>query len=182
MAVKVVPVDKPEPLPVPLPTDERFQAAFTAATAKPTDEAPWELLEAAVVSDENQARRLLDFYRGRITAEVPKPMLGVLSHRAARFAADCFGENAPETIEVLRGVLKASPDADWAFRPLIVALTMTERWRDVLDAYDTRLGADISAYLLNLGCGQLREARHAGGQQRAVVHHAPQRLALQCER
>ncbi|HEY5449298.1 MAG TPA: hypothetical protein VIQ54_11130, partial [Polyangia bacterium] len=141
MAVKVVPVDKPEPLPVPLPTDERFQAAFTAATAKPTDEAPWELLEAAVVSDENQARRLLDFYRGRITAEVPKPMLGVLSHRAARFAADCFGENAPETIEVLRGVLKASPDADWAFRPLIVALTMTERWRDVLDAYDTRLGA-----------------------------------------
>jgi len=43
-------------------------------------------------------------------------MLGVLSHRAVRFAADCFGENAPETIEVLRAVLKATPDADWAFQ------------------------------------------------------------------
>src|SRR4029079_17795874 len=44
-----------------------------------------------------------------------------------------------ETVEVLRAVLKAAPDADWAFRPLIVALTMAERWRDVLDAYDARL-------------------------------------------
>ena len=69
----------------------------------------------------------------------PKPILDVLSHRAVRFAADCFGENAPETIEVLRAVLNAAPDADWAFRPLVVALTMTERWRDVLDAYDARL-------------------------------------------
>jgi len=92
MAVKVVPVDKPEPLPVPLPTDERFQAAFTAATAKPTDEAPWELLEAAVVSDENQARRLLDFYRGRITAEVPgspmPPGYSVLGTRCTSMTGD----------------------------------------------------------------------------------------------
>ena len=36
-------------------------------------------------------------------------------------------------------MLKATPDADWAFRPLVVAFTMTERWREVLDAYDARL-------------------------------------------
>ena len=116
----------------------RFEAALTAATAKPADETPWEGLEAAVVSDENQARQLLDFYRAHL-ADAPKPMLGVLSHRAARFAADCFGENAPEAIEVLRAVLKAAPDADWAFRPLVVALSMAERWPDLLDAYDARL-------------------------------------------
>src|SRR5262249_8963082 len=73
--------------------------------------------------------------------QLPRAILGVLSHRAARFAADCFGENAPETIAVLRAVLGAAPDADWAFRPLVVALTMAERWRDVLDAYDARLAA-----------------------------------------
>lgn len=119
--------------------DDEFEAALTAAAARPTDESPWERLEAAVVSDERQARQLLEFYRAHLTGQASKPMLGVLSHRAVRFAADCFGENAPETIDVLRAVLVATPDVDWAFRPLVVALTMTERWSEVLDAYDTRL-------------------------------------------
>ena len=152
MAAKLATVEKPKPLAVtPLP-DDRFEEALTQATARPADESPWEHLEAAVVSDENQARQLLDFYRAHLTPEAPKPMLGVLSHRAARFAADCFGENAPETIEVLRAVLRAAPDADWGFRQLVVALTMAERWRDVLDAYDARLavggGLDRRADLL----------------------------------
>lgn len=52
MAVKVVPVENSDLLAVALPPDERFEAAFTAATAKPGDETPWEALEATVVSDE----------------------------------------------------------------------------------------------------------------------------------
>jgi tetratricopeptide repeat protein len=141
MAPKLATVEKAKPVAVtPLP-DDLFEEALSAATATPADESPWERLEAAVVSDEVQARQLLDFYRAHLAPEVPKPILGVLSHRAVRFAADCFGENAPETIEVLRAVLKAVADADWAFRPLVVALTMTERWREVLDVYDTRLAA-----------------------------------------
>ena len=122
MAVKVVPVENSDLLAVALPPDERFEAALTAATAKPTDESPWEALEATVVSDEKQARQLLDFYRAHLTSDVPKPMLGVLSHRAVRFAADCFGENAPETIEVLRAVLKSrrrtrtGRSARWSWR------------------------------------------------------------------
>ena len=126
------------PAVMPLP-EGQFEEALAAATAKPSDESPWERLEGAVVSNENQARQLLDFYRSRLTPQLSQPMLGVLSHRAVRFAADCFGENAPETIEVLRAVLKVQPDADWAFRPHVVALTMTERWPEVLDAYDARL-------------------------------------------
>jgi hypothetical protein len=91
MTVKVAPVDKAESLIATALPDERFEQAFSAASARPTDESPWERLEAAVVSDENQARQLLDFYRARITADVPKPILDVISHRAVRFAADCFG-------------------------------------------------------------------------------------------
>jgi len=139
MAAKLATVEKSKPVaPTPLP-DDLFQEALTAAAAAPGDESPWERLEAAVVSAEHQSRQLLDFYRAQLTPQLPRAILGVLSHRAARFAADCFGENAPETIEVLRAVLRAAPDADWAFRPLIVGLTMAERWRDVLDAYDARL-------------------------------------------
>src|SRR5262245_29857090 len=134
MAPKVATAKKWESVNVTSLLTQQFDEALSAATAKPADEAPWELLEAAVVSDEKKARQLLDFYRAHIISDVPKAMLGVLSHRAARFAADCFGENAPETIEVLGAVLKAMPDADWAFRPLVVALTAAERWRDLLDA------------------------------------------------
>ena len=86
MTAKAVPIEKSEPLNVTTPSDDRFEEAFTAATARPADEAPWERLEAAVVSDENQARQLLDFYRARIAGDVPKPILAVISHRAARFA------------------------------------------------------------------------------------------------
>jgi tetratricopeptide (TPR) repeat protein len=139
MTVKVASVETSGALAMSTLVSQRFEEALNASNARPADEAPWELLEAAVVSDEAQARQLLDFYRAHITSDVPRPTLGVLSRRAARFAGDCFGESAPETIAVLRAVLQATPDADWAFRPLVVALTMAERWREVLDAYDARL-------------------------------------------
>jgi hypothetical protein len=139
MTVKVASVETSGALTMSALVSQRFDEALNAANARPTDEAPWELLEAAVVSDEAQARQLLDFYRAHITSEMARPILAVLSRRAARFSADCFGESASETIAVLRAVLEAAPDADWAFRPLVVALTMAERWRDVLDAYDARL-------------------------------------------
>ena len=44
------------------PPDGQFEETLTAATAKPSDESPWERLEATVVSDEHQARQLLDVY------------------------------------------------------------------------------------------------------------------------
>ena len=85
MAPKLATVEKTKPPAVtPLP-DDLFEETLTAATAKPTDESPWERLEATVVSDENQARQLLDFYRAHLGPEASKPMLGVLSHRARTF-------------------------------------------------------------------------------------------------
>ena len=120
---------------------EAFDKALNDAIGQPGDEAPWRRLEEAVAADEAQARGLLDVYRAQLATDLPRPLHEVLAHRAVRFAADCFGENAPESIDVLRAVLAAAPDADWAFRPLVVALTMAERWTDVLDAYDARLAA-----------------------------------------
>jgi tetratricopeptide (TPR) repeat protein len=118
-----------------------FDEAASAAVARPADEAPWERLEEKVAHDEQQARELLELYRAHLAKDLPKAVHEVVARRAARFAAECFGENAPESIQVLRAVLAAVPDADWAFRPLVVALTMAERWGEVLDAYDARLAA-----------------------------------------
>jgi tetratricopeptide (TPR) repeat protein len=143
MAVKLAAVEQSMSTRVQPKADLPFEEALSAATAAPSDESPWERLEATVVADEDRARQLLDFYRSRLGEPLPKPVLGVLSHRAVRFAADCFGEKAPETIEVLRAVLLGAPEADWAFRPLVVALTMAERWREVLDAYDARLAVGM---------------------------------------
>ena len=121
--------------------DEAAQVALDV----PTNEGRWEELEQRVAADERQARGLVDFYREQLGQELPAPARDVIARRAARFAADCFGENASETIDVLRAVLAAAPDADWAFRPLVVALTMAERWGEVLDAYDARLAAGRGA-------------------------------------
>jgi tetratricopeptide (TPR) repeat protein len=129
-----------------------FEEAARAALADPADESPWERLEETVAADERQARSLLDLYRTQLGKDLPKPLEEIVAHRATRFAADCFGENAPESIDILGAVLAAAPDADWAFRPLVVALTLAERWNDVLDAYDARLeagrGAERRAELL----------------------------------
>jgi tetratricopeptide (TPR) repeat protein len=133
-----VKVESPRQAEAPLAA---FEEAARAATAEPTDEAPWERLEETVAADEGQARALIELYRAHLATELPKALRETVSHRAARFAADCFGENAPESIDVLGAVLAGAPDADWAFRPLVVALTMAERWSEVLDAYDARLAA-----------------------------------------
>ena len=127
------------PLPVDAFDKALFDEALREAIGQPADDAPWRRLEETVAADEAQARGLLDAYRAQLPAELPRPLHEVIAHRAARFAADCFGENAPESIDVLRAVLAAAPDADWAFRPLVVALTMAERWNEVLEAYDARL-------------------------------------------
>ncbi len=120
---------------------ETFDKALNDAIGQPGDEAPWRRLEESAAADEAHSRRLLGAYRAQLLAELPRPLHEIVAHRAVGFAADCFGENAPESIDVLRAVLATAPDADWAFRPLVVALTMAERWTDVLDAYDARLAA-----------------------------------------
>jgi tetratricopeptide (TPR) repeat protein len=133
-------------LPVDLRGSQRFSLdtfdkALNDALGQPGDEAPWRRLEESAAADEAQSRGLLEAYRAQLLAELPRSVHEVVAHRAVGFAADCFGENAPESIDVLRAVLSTAPDADWAFRPLVVALTMAERWTDVLDAYDARLAA-----------------------------------------
>jgi tetratricopeptide (TPR) repeat protein len=118
----------------------QFEEALRAAGIDSSDESPWERLEDAAVS-QKQAGRLLELYQARLTPELGPELVEVLSHRVVRFAADCFGESAPEILAVLRRVLDVAPEAGWAFQQLVAALSTSERWAELLDAYDAQLGA-----------------------------------------
>jgi tetratricopeptide (TPR) repeat protein len=118
--------------------------ALRASAANAADEAPWERLEDEAAQGQ-WSPALLDQYRARLSGEISEAALGVLSRRAVAFAADCFGENAPQMVEILRAVLAASPQADWAFRHLVMALSTTERWGELLDAYDAQLASGKNA-------------------------------------
>ena len=118
MSAAGTPVNLREAGPYPV---ETFDKALNDAIGQPSNDTPWRHLEERASADEGQSRQLLDAYRAQLTADLPRPVHDVLAHRAVRFAADCFGENAPESIDLLRAVLAAAPDADWAFRPLVVA-------------------------------------------------------------
>ena len=81
MAVKVVPVENSESLAVRAAAGRAVRGGVHRGDREAGRRDAVGGLEAAVVSDENQARQLLDFYRAHITSDVPKPMLGVLSQR-----------------------------------------------------------------------------------------------------
>ena len=119
---------------------EGFVEALRAAGVNPTDEAPWELLEGAAASEED-AGRLLRAYRAQLTEQTPAALRETLSRRAFRFAAECFGENAPEVADLLKQVLEVSPQTEWAFTHLAAALTTAARWAELLDVHDARLAA-----------------------------------------
>jgi tetratricopeptide (TPR) repeat protein len=120
-----------------LPPDA-FADALRSALNDPSDESPWDRLEDQADSDRAR-KQLLDLYSAQLGNELPGPVKELLARRAVRFAADCFGENTPPVTDLLRLVLGAVPGAEWAFEHLVVALTMNERWPEVLEAHDARL-------------------------------------------
>jgi tetratricopeptide (TPR) repeat protein len=138
-----------QPQPQPAEPDRELvvgelDRALREAMSDPTVETPWEKLEEAAASAQWPAH-LLGLYQDRITADLPPRVLDTLSRRAIRFAADCFGESSPEMVALLRRVLAAAPEAEGAFRHLVVALSVAEQWNQLLDAYDAQLAVAKNA-------------------------------------
>jgi Tfp pilus assembly protein PilF/Flp pilus assembly protein TadD len=117
-----------------------FAEALRATAENPSDESLWVELEDAAAS-RNAGEQLLALYRRELSGDLLEPIRELLSRRAVRFAGDSFGENTQPVIDLLRGVIAAAPNAGWAFEHLVVALTMNERWPELLDVHDARLAA-----------------------------------------
>lgn len=124
------------------PADDPFSSALDAARAAPEDADAWASLEDLAAKlqrpDEVAALYLEVLRRG-----LPPAVATNLGQRAVKFQEEWFGEAHPGLVDVLSRVVAIAPTTEWAFERLTVALTMQEKWNDLLAAYDGALGADL---------------------------------------
>jgi len=64
-----------------------------------------------------------------------------VAQRGVRFYETWYGEDSNELPKLLERVLALQPEATWAFERLTVAHTVSERWAQLLDAYDRAIAA-----------------------------------------
>ncbi len=124
------------------PADDPFSSALDAARAAPEDADAWSNLEDLAAKlqrpDEVAALYLEVLRRG-----LPPAVATNLGQRAVKFQEEWFGEAHPGLVDVLSRVVAIAPTTEWAFERLTVALTMQEKWNDLLAAYDGALGAEL---------------------------------------
>ena len=111
-----------------------------AALQQPGDPARWERLEKSA-AELDEPEEVAGAYREALAGD-PGPELAVeLGRRAARFHEEWFGDDSSGLAALLERVLELSPASEWAFQQLTVVLTVSERWKDVLDLYDRSFAA-----------------------------------------
>jgi tetratricopeptide (TPR) repeat protein len=118
---------------------DALSTAIEAAKQHPDKPQHWELVEELV----DTAQRPSDV-RELFRSVLHKPDLGPsvatqVGQRAVRFYEAWYGDDPSELAELLMRVLERDQSADWAFERLTVALTVAERWNDLLTAYDTAI-------------------------------------------
>ncbi|HUS64223.1 MAG TPA: hypothetical protein VMZ28_06755, partial [Kofleriaceae bacterium] len=114
-------------------------SAIAAAEKSPTDDAAWDNVEsiaAKLDSPDDVAAAYVRALGDKMSAEAAE----ALGQRAARFHDEWYGQDASGNLAQLLGrVLELAPRSDWAFQRLTVALTVSERWVDLLALYDRAL-------------------------------------------
>lgn len=158
--------------------DEMFQDAEPAirravadVQANPADEGAWEALEAWASSSQDPDS-VGALYRAVIGAIEEPSSLPALVASALRFHEEWYPEDAAELLEVLRRALAVPTMADTAFQRLTVIFTSRERWAELLDVYDSRIGAtEDEAQRMALLEEALQTARDfAGDDARSIVY------------
>jgi len=119
---------------------EQFAAALAAAESEPREEEHWDLLEE-MAEQSQRPDEVGALYRKVLSQDLGAELAETLGQRAAGFHEEWFAEDSPYLGEVLQRVLQLNPEADWALQRLTVLLTVTERWNELLGAYDQALAA-----------------------------------------
>jgi tetratricopeptide (TPR) repeat protein len=160
------------------PADDPFSSALDAARGAPEDADAWEALEELAAKlqrpDEVAAVYLEVLRRG-----LPPAVATAIGQRAVKFQEEWFGEAHPGLVDVLSRVVAIAPTTEWAFERLTVALTMQEKWGDLLSAYDGALGADLpTPRRLQLLTEAAHLAKDLAGQPDRAIGYLQQILAL----
>ncbi|MBI2896504.1 MAG: tetratricopeptide repeat protein [Deltaproteobacteria bacterium] len=117
-------------------------AAVEAVRTTPDREDAWKHLED-IASSLQKPDDVAALYREVLQKDLPPVLAGSLGKRAIRFHEEWFGETHPGLIDVLLRSLEVEPTSEWAFERLTVVLTVSERWSDLLAAYDRALAASL---------------------------------------
>lgn len=160
------------------PADDPFSTALDAARGAPEDADAWEALEELAAKlqrpDEVAAVYLEVLRRG-----LPPAVATAIGQRAVKFQEEWFGEAHPGLVDVLSRVVAIAPTTEWAFERLTVALTMQEKWSELLSAYDGALGADLpTPRRLQLLTEAAHLAKDLAGQPDRAIGYLQQILAL----
>lgn len=158
--------------------EQGFAAAVAAVRGDPGRAELWDevesLGEALQRGDEVAA-----LHREALGKSLSPETASELGQRAVAFLEEWAPGDESQLAGVLRQVLALDPDAEWAFVRLTAALTLTERWTDLLAVYDQLLAAKIGeSRRLALLEEAADIARDFAGEPDRAVDYMQQMLAL----
>ncbi len=114
--------------------------ALAAIDTDPISDAGWDRLEA--LADELQAPdEVLQAYREALTKGLSKSDAPRIADRAVKFCQAWFIDTPEAMPELLGLIVDRYPELDWAFERLVVWLTQSSKWDELLSLYDHALGA-----------------------------------------
>ncbi len=113
---------------------EDLALALSHVSDDPTRDQRWDDAES-IAANHELPEAVFAVYERILTDDLPKETLSRLGQRAARFHDEWFEDPAP-LLPVLSLVLRADPDAAWAFERATMFLTVKERWSELLALYD----------------------------------------------
>ena len=117
---------------------EKLKAALAAAQSDPTNTAAWDEAEA-LVTQQQKPDDMAALYRKVLKPGLDREWVTTLGQRALRFFEEWYAGETDRAVELLRQVLAADPDADWALERVTILLSVQQRWDEVLATYDQAL-------------------------------------------
>ncbi|MBW2454523.1 MAG: hypothetical protein JRI68_08430, partial [Deltaproteobacteria bacterium] len=119
---------------------EEFAAALTAAQDDPGNDERWDELEQ--LADELQRPdEVSTTYREALDRGLAKDLAPRVAERAVEFCQAWYIDTPEAMPELLGAIVERYPDLDWAFERLVVLLTSSGNWADLLALYDRGLAA-----------------------------------------
>ena len=147
---------------------EKLKAALAAAQAEPANPAVWDEVEA-LASQQQKPDEVAALYQKVLKPGLDREWVTTLGQRALRFFEDWYAGETDRAVELLRQVLAADPDADWALERVTMLLSVQQRWEEVLATYDQALsGASEGARRHRLLQEAAAVASDSGATERAI--------------
>jgi tetratricopeptide (TPR) repeat protein len=149
-------------------TAEKLKAALAVAQAEPANTAAWEEAET-LAGQQQKPDDVAALYRKVLKPGLDSELVTTLGQRALRFFEEWYAGETDRAVELLRQVLAASPDADWAIERITMLLSVQQRWDEVLATYDQALsGASEGARRHRLLQEAAAVASDSGATERAI--------------